>query len=795
MVDLKLEDAAALTAGGTMWSSVAVPSADIVAFAMSDGPMGIASGKVDERDIARLSPCATLLGASWDRDLVRRIGALVGQEAVEREVDAVLAPNINLARSPLAGRAFEYFSEDPLLTGILGGCWIAGLQSTGTASVAKHLVCNDSETARDTVDIQIDERTLREIYLLPFEYAADAGCFGMLAAYNRVNGDYCAEQYHVMTEIVKGDWNYRGAIMSDWFGTHSTAPTLNAGLDLEMPGPFRFLGPKAAEAVAAGDVPQSRVDDAAARVAGLAKNATGAKSRPYTDAEARSLLAEAAAAGFVLLKNEGDILPLAPAKAGTVAIIGPNAAAPCFQGGTFAKISVRPDLPTPEQTVRARYEKDATVLFAPGVDPAPRLPFMAVSPAQDIGDGCTSGMTLEYFASSDCSGTPMTRETRDTNSLVWFTGMHDQADFANGGSIRASGIYRAAKDGAHAFHLGATGKARMFVDGEEIVATTETPPGDTMGVLKSGDSESTSVTLTKGQSVEIVVEFPFEAARVHGLWYGVREPGSVEQMLSEAEDTAARADTVFLFVGETSDSSVESKDRKDTLLPELQLRLIERVSAANPRTVVIANVGHAYDASWEDGAAAHLAVWYPGEGFADAIAAVLAGDVEPGGRMPVSIAQSEADYPALGLQPDADGKLAYDDGTRVGYRGIIGAGKRARHTLGAGQGYARFDWHDARAEDGGLSLRLSNTHDRAGSEVVQVYRDAPETALVGFAKIMLDPGEEGRVTVPLTRRAFASWQDDGWRYPEGECKVRVARHAEDDGISLTLDIGALPPGL
>lgn len=795
MTDLTLEDAAALTAGAAMWSSVALPDAGIATFTMSDGPMGIASGKVDERDIARLSPCATALGASWDCDLVRRIGALVGQEAVERGVDAVLAPNINLARSPLAGRAFEYFSEDPLLVGVLGGCWIEGLQSTGTASVAKHLVCNDSETDRDSVDVQVDERTLREVYLLPFEFAADAGCAGMLAAYNRVNGDYCAEQRHVLTDIVKGEWNYPGAIMSDWFGTHSTAPTLNAGLDLEMPGPFRFLGPKSAEAVAAGEVRQERVDDAAARVAGLAQRATGEKSSIYDEATAHDLLVEAATAGFVLLKNQGDLLPLDPADVKTVAIIGPNAAAPCFQGGTFAKISVRPDLPTPEQTVRARYAQDCEVLFAPGVDPAPRLPFMTVEPAKDIGDGATAGMSLEYFASADFSGEPMTRETRDTNSLVWFTGMHDQADFASGGSIRASGIYRARKNGEHRFHLGATGKARMLVDGKEIVATTETPPGDTMGVLKSGDSEVAVLSLSSDQTVEIVVEFPFEAARVHGLWYGVREPGSAEELLREATAAAAGADAVFLFVGETSDSSVESKDRPDTQLAAEQLALIDRVCAANPRTVVIANVGHAYDASWEGTAAAHIAAWYPGEGFADAIAAVLAGDREPGGRMPVSIAREEADYPAFALKPDADGKLAYSEGTDVGYRGIIASGKTARHTLGAGIGYTSFSWEDVRLEDDGLSVRVENTGDRTGSDVVQVYCDDRSKALVGFEKITLAAGETTRVCIRLTQRRFANWGDDGWSIPAGPCALRIGRDAESSVLKTKVDPRRLPKGL
>jgi beta-glucosidase len=792
MTELTLEQAASLTAGGAMWTSVAIPEAGIPSFTMSDGPMGIASGKVDERDIARLSPCATALGASWDAALVRRIGTMVGQEAAARGIDAVLAPNVNLARSPLAGRAFEYFAEDPLLAGVLGASWIEGLQSTGTASVVKHLVCNDSETDRDNVDVRIDERTLREVYLLPFEFAAQAGCAGMLAAYNRVNGLHCAEQHHVLTTVVKGEWGYRGAIMSDWFGTHSTAPTLNAGLDLEMPGPARFLGPKAAAAAKTGAIDRARIDDAAARVIALARRATGAKTTPLAPAEIDSLLVEAAAAGFVLLRNEDAMLPLEPERIGTLAVIGPNAAAPCFQGGTFAKISVAPDLASPVEAIRARFGDACEILFEPGVDPAPRLPTMPVRPARDLGDGCVRGMTIDYFESRDGSGTPLSSETRDTNSLVWFVGVHEQAKFAAGGSIRATGIFTPQRDGVHRFHLGATGVSRMLVDGRELVATTQCPPGDVMGVLKAGDSAVEQVELTAGRAVEVVVEFTFEPARVHGLWYGIRAPGSREELLAAAAAAARRADAVVLMVGETSDSSVESKDRPDTQLAADQIELIERVTAANPRTAIVANVGHAFDTSWEAQSAALISAWYPGEGFARAIAEVLAGDREPGGRMPVTIARSEADYPGYSLQPDADGQLPYVDGVRFGYRGIIAAGKRARHAFGAGFGYARFEWSDAAIDGDAVAITIRNVSDRAGNDVVQLYRDQPEVTLAGFARVQLEPGEASRVRIPLTRRRFMTWAGDRWTDLAEKVTVRVARDAEDAGIALAVTVAALP---
>ncbi len=772
------DEEAALTAGAAMWCTVAVPEAGIPSCTMADGPMGVASGRVDERDVSILTPCPTALGATWDEALVARIGALVGGDAVQRGIDLILAPNINLARSPLAGRAFEYFSEDPWLTGLLGAAWIRGLQATGTGAVAKHLVCNDSETDRDRMNAVVDERTLREVYLLPFELAARAGCAGMLTAYNRINGDWCAESRHVITEICKQEWGFPGAFISDWFGTHSTAGSLGGGLDLEMPGPARFLGAKAAAAVGSGAIGQARLQDAAARVAATARRFTAAKAAPVSTQEAERLLLEASAAGFTLLKNDHDLLPLLPGRDAVIAVIGPNAASPCYQGGTFAKIAAKPDVVSPIDAIRARYGEHATILFEPGVDPQPRLPSMPVTPARDIGDGAARGMTIEYFASQDIAGEAVARETRDTNSLVWFVGVHELGVFTAAAAIRASGFYTATQSGAHRVYLGGTGAVRMLVGGVEVLRRDEeVAASDTMGKLKRGDADEAKIVLEAGQTVPIVVEFRYAPARVQGLWYGLRGPDSAEAMLSRAIDAARAADAVILVVGETSDSSVESKDRADTQLAGAQIRLIEAVTNANPRTAIIANVGHAFDTSWDDRAAALMLTWYPGQEFGPALAAVLAGDLEPGGRLPVSIAAAERDYPAYGLTPDAQGDLRYSEGVLLGYRGLHAKGIAPRHAFGAGFGYARFALSDA-ALDGSISggaavsVTLRNLSNVAGSEVVQVYRQAPELTLIGFAKILLQPGESHRVTIDLPRRRFEIWHEC-WRTIDAPAQLLV----------------------
>jgi beta-glucosidase len=324
------------------------------------------------------------------------------------------------------------------------------------------------------------------------------------------------------------------------------------------------------------------------------------------------------------------------------------------------------------------------------------------------------------------------------------------------------------------------------------LATTECPPGDTMGVLKAGDSLSAPLHVRAGQTVPVTVEFQFAPARVHGLWYGIRAPGSPDELMASAVEIARRADAAVVIVGETSDSSVESKDRPDTRLAGRQIELIEKVAAANPRTVVVANVGHAYDAEWNRSVPAHLSVWYPGEGFSTALAAVLAGDREPGGRMPLTIAAEETDYPGYSLEPDGTGQLPYAEGTGIGYRGLLAAGKRAGHAFGAGEGYARFEWCDAAAEGDGVAVTVTNVSDRAGCEVVQVYREGTGAALVGFAKLHLQPGASQRVQVALPRRRFARWGERGWEAPTEPVDVRVARHAEDPGTRVELSFDTLP---
>jgi beta-glucosidase len=788
IADLSLEERATLTGGAALWASAALPDAGVEAVTMADGPMGVASGRVDERDVSVLTPCGTAVAASWDEAVARRLGALVGEEARRCGVKLVLAPNLNLPRSPLAGRAFETLSEDPLLSGALGAAWVEGMQGRGVGACLKHAAGNDSETRRDIMNAVIDPRALREVYLLPFEMAAQGGAWAVMAAYNRLNGFYCAESAELLSEIIKGDWSFDGALLSDWFGVSNGLASARAGLDLEMPGPARHMGRHLLEHVRSGVLPQARIDDAAERVIRLSQRVNAAP--PATAGEAAEpLLLEAAAEGFTLLKNAGELLPLDPRSGGKIAVIGPNAFNPCYQGGTFAKIAVRPDAKTPKTAIAERFG-GCDIAFAPGVDPQPRLPSMPARPIRELGDG-DRGMTVDYFAGHDFDAAPLFSETRDTNTLTWFS-MPGGASPHVAGGVRAAGMFTPESDGEHVFYAGATGPVRLTVDGREIYRSDLQPPAaDLMGVLKAGEAEGTPLLLKAGQPVRVEVELRYAPFRAQGLWYGIRPPGDSTTMLAEAEALAREAAAVVLVVGETSDNSVESRDRQTTLLDPGQRELIARVCAANPNTAVVVNAGHAVDLSFADQARAVMMTWLPGEMFGPALAAVLAGDLEPGGRLPVTLAARDEDYPAMDLTPDADNDVVYAEGWRIGYRSFQARGVAPRFALGEGEGYTRFELKGSSADrtpDGGIELvvELRNVGARAGKAVVQAYLDgpgddAPVACLAGWAVARLPAGEAGSARIQVRPRSLQHWDVESgtWRTAGGVRRLRIGFSSRD----------------
>ena len=408
---------AAMTAGRNGWATPAHPAAGLGELTMMDGPLGIVSKHMDERETSTLLPSGTTLAATWDPALVYRVAQVVGAEARDTETHALLGPNLGIPLSPLSGRSFEMYSEDPWLSGTFAAAFVAGVQSQGVAACIKHLAGNDTETKRQLMNAVIGEKTLREINLLPFEMAVEAGAWMAMAAYNKVNGIPSVEQSHVLG-IVKDEWGFDGVLVSDWFATKRTVETANAGVDLEMPGPARFLGHAVADAVAAGDVTEKRLTDMAARFLKLAARVglpDAAVLPEVTRQDSVEVLRAAAAAGSVLLTNNDEILPLSVEAGARIAIIGPNAAVPCYQGGTFARVTIDPALPTPLQALRREFAL-AEIRYEPGTIVEGISGLGGLNPIAPDG---TPGVLVEYFTGTDPDH-PAYSEVRPGSSFVWF---------------------------------------------------------------------------------------------------------------------------------------------------------------------------------------------------------------------------------------------------------------------------------------------------------------------------------------------------------------------------------------
>lgn len=758
-----------LTAGRDMWSTHPLPEHGLAAVRMADGPMGLTGGRVDERDIALLTPCGLALAASWDHDLVYRIGQIIGDEALRIGVQAVLAPNLNLMRSPLAGRAFELFGEDPYLIAVLGGAWAQGVQSKGVASVIKHLVCNDSETDRRHLNVSVDEATLREVYFQPFEYCARHGAWAMLTGYNRVNGVACAEQAKVVGEWLKTELNWDGLVMSDWFGTQNGLASLQGGLDLEMPGPARHMGRALLETSELPEV--KRVDDAVDRLARLASRVMPSptyQNDEKAQAARLALLEEAAAAGMVLLRND-HLLPFDPTALQTLAVIGPNAERPCFQGGTFAKVALTPEAVSPLTAIRnAMAASGVQVAFAKGAEADYRIPplthFALMTEERVPG--------LEVTVHAKPGAAASYRETRYASSLVWFKelpGVGNLLALEDEAEIRVRTRFTARGRGVYRFYLGGTGLISLALDGEAIGSFEGQSLGqDVMGTLMQAPHTVVEFFLEAEQTVRLEFVMRIGKSLAHGLWFGAQAP-QVTNQLEEALQVACSADAVVLMVGETADAGLESVDRKTTQLSPAQIELIEQVCAVNENTVVILNVAHPVETACMAKARAILLVWYPGQEFGPALAQVLTGAREPGGRLPVTFARQESDYPVWSLTPDAQGQLAYHEGWWVGYRHFVANNIAPAFALGHGLGYARFRFLtcSVNAEDShGLNIRVSvqNVADRAGKEVVQLYLREPDpgskqprVSLKAFQAVRLEPGATADVQLTLAADIFFRW--------------------------------------
>lgn len=771
---LTLDEKALLTAGADMWSTPAIERVGLPSIRVTDGPNGARGSSLLGLGEASAVcvPCGSALGATFSPALVERVGAMLGEEARTKSCRVLLAPTINLHRSPLGGRNFECYSEDPLLSGRIAAGFVRGVQSRGVATTAKHFVANDAEFERNTIDSVVDARTLRELYLLPFEIAVkEGGVLGIMTAYNRLNGTWCAEHPELLNGILRDDWGFDGFVLTDWFSAGSTLGSANAGLDLQMPGPGRFFGARLGDAVRSGEVDESVLDEQVGHLLsvwdriGALKDPGDGVERSIDRPEHRALAREAASEAMVLLRND-EFLPLDRGAIRTLAVIGPNADRAQIMGGGSA--ALRPHHWTsPLQALREALAGEIEIVHERGCWTEMTTPAL---PASRISGG--RGFTVELFAGLAASGEPLHRLEGQSSQLMYFG--RPAPGLAPGSfSLRAVGRYVPEETGEHTFTLVQSGRARLLVDGRVVLDGFERPPppGKAFFSMASQEIEA-SVALRVGEPVDLEIQYAAEGAIVlQGVKIGMRPPAG-EGLMERAVAAARDADAVVLVVGTHGDWESEGHDRTSMDLPGDQDELIRRVCAANPDTVICVNTGAPVRMDWAEQGRALLQTWFGGQEMAGALADVLLGVREPGGRLPTTLPLRLEHNPSYGNFPGENSELRYGEGLLVGYRWYDTRDIPVRFPFGHGLSYTRFEIGAPRPSAStfrpGEVLRLDvpvrNAGERAGSEVVQCYVEPeqsrlfrPRRELRAFAKVRLEPGESAVVTLELDERSFAYW--------------------------------------
>jgi beta-glucosidase len=795
---MTLEEKVSMLAGADSWTTVSIERLGIPAIKVTDGPIGPRGAYGNMGPTSACFPAGVALAATWNPDLVERVGMALGEEVKAKGAHILLAPTVNIHRSPLAGRNFECYSEDPYLSGRMAVAYIRGLQSQGVGACIKHFVCNDSEFERRTISSEVAERPLREIYLAPFRMAVrEAKPWAVMSAYNKINGTYASENPYLLLGILKGEWGFDGIVMSDWGGTYGPGAAAG-GLDLEMPGPARWMGIGVLEAVRAGELGEDVVDDKVRRLlrvilrSGAFETPELEPERSVDKPEHHAVARQAAAEAAVLLKNDGGLLPLDPVKLGSIAVIGENARWAQIQGGGSTQVTPH-YVVSPLDGILNRAGDAVEVGYEIGCLMHRSLPPLDAS-WLTTPDGAQRGFAVHFYDNDDLSGEPVHVTFTDRTQINWndrLLGKMAPGKF----SARLTGMLAVPEGGTYLLGLESAALSRLYLDGVERIDNWSQRPAalDPWDAAK-GTAE---VELAAGQSYQLEIEY---SARVRTFdWMPLRigcMPKPSSHPIDDAAALAARSDVAVVFAGLTSEWESEGFDRPDMELPGDQAKLIEQVAAANPNTIVVLNAGSPLNLHWLDKVAAVVQAWYLGQETGNAIADVLFGDVNPSGKLPTTFPKRLQDNPAYLNYPGENGQVLYGEGLFVGYRYYEKKDIAPLFPFGHGLSYTTFAYRnltlDAATVGPGDEIRVGvhvqNTGARAGQEVVQLYvRDVecslmrPEKELKAFAKVALQPGETRTVTFTLTREALSFYDPAGrgWTAEPGDFEALIGSSSRD----------------
>lgn len=782
---LSIEEKVRLLTGEDFWTTYALPNIGLRKMVVSDGPSGVRGELWDERSPSLSLPSATAFASTWDRDVLSRVGEVMAHEARSKNVDVVLGPTINLHRSPLGGRHFEAYSEDAVLSGKLASAFVNGIQGQGVGACLKHFVANDAETDRHTVNNILDDETLREVYALPFEIAVrDSNPWTIMSAYNRVNGPKMAAS-PLLNSMLKDEWGWDGAVISDWTGVQSTVDTGNEGNDLEMPGPFGFWGEKLLAAVKSGEVSEDAINAKVERLLRLAHrvgkfvDAESKKAKEFTNAELQAFARSVGSQSIVLAKNENSALPIESPV--SIAVVGAHARFGRGQGGGSATVYPT-EFVAPLEGLAKNAPTGSTVKYALGVNSDSGLIQFDKNYLKNPATG-QGGCLAEIFAPD---GSLLLSENRFGGFFNWAT----QPWMFQYSHIRVSGFFTASVDGEYQFGVGMVGNYKITI-GDQVHEGFISMHSDDLGeFVLNPPFRAFGHTLKKGEEVLIQWEYPQGSLPIPiaSFYIGFQEPSrSQAEEIADAAELAAKSDIAVVFVGTTAEIESEGHDRKNISLPDGQDQLVAAVAKVAKRTVVVVNSGSPVQMPWFEDVDSVLFTFFGGQQMGNALADVIYGKVNPAARTTTTWAKQMSDLPVVNTTP-TNGELHYSEGKFIGYRAWKKSGAAPLIPFGHGLSYTTFTSELMSADKSVAKVMVTNTGNRAGAHIVQLYAQLEnsqsfERRLAGFAKVSLQPSESEVVEVSLEPLVFKHFSN-GWQDVAGKWIITLAENAFEQGASV-----------
>ncbi|KAF2836344.1 glycoside hydrolase family 3 protein [Patellaria atrata CBS 101060] len=786
-----------LLAGRDFWHTTPIPRLHVPSIRVTDGPNGARGTRFFNGVPAACLPCGTALGATWDTSLLETAGSLLGRETRAKGAHVLLGPTINIQRSPLGGRGFESFSEDPVLSGLCAASVVKGVEGEGVVACVKHFVCNDQEHERMSVSSVVSERALRECYLLPFMICQrEVGMGAVMTAYNKVNGRHVSEEKRLVDGVLRREWGFEGLVMSDWFGTYSTSGAVLAGMDLEMPGPTKWRGNLLTSAVNGKKVSKYDVEDRARKVLELVKRVSAtsitenAEEKAIDTQETAKILRDVAAASIVLLKNEKRVLPFKKDK--KIAIIGPNAKVATFCGGGSAAL-IPYYAVTPFDGVKAKTDKYSYALGATAYMNLPQ-----VGPLLKTKEG-KPGFTITFYSDSPDIKDRKPVDSLDLKNSSMFLAdfRHKNLDPINGYYADVEGILAPEESGMYDFGLTAAGKAKLWINDELVVDNwTKQTPAETFFCTGTIE-ERGSMELKAGESYRFYVQWGSVAVANYrpisdidltggGLIVGGTKRTDPEKEIEKAVQLAKECDQVVIFAGLNSEFETEGADRPHMDLPGHVDEMISAVAAANPNTAVVIQSGTPVTMPWVDEVNALVQAWYGGNETGNAIADILFGDVNPSGKLPLSFPKRVQDNPAFFNFRSEAGRVLYGEDVYVGYKYYQKVLRPVLFPFGHGLSYTTFKLNDLRVQNSQrviVTVNVNNVGSVDGAEVVQVYIQPiepsiqrPVRELKGFKKVFVVSGKAATATVSVDAKyAFSYWDEsrDKWISEKGEYDILI----------------------